>query len=847
MYAPETRGGAEKYNLPTPRTSFICQEQGIRDLRQRLTTTRLLTIVGVGGAGKSRLALELAWGFVGDYPDGVWLIELAPLVDGALVPQYVASVLGLFEIPGQSANHVLVAALRKRRVLLVLDNCEHLLSACAGLVETLLQACPQVQILATSRTILGLAGEHVWRVPSLSLPDDRRRVGVDELAQSEAGRLFLERAQAIAPDFVATEHNADAIANICQRLDGIPLALELAAARVRALGVADLAARLDDRFRLLSAGHPSRPARQQTLRAAVDWSYDLLTPTEREVFIRLSVFKGGCTLEAAEAVCSVPHAPDERARIPLDSVVDVLEQLVDKSLVIAEPRPDGSMRYRLLETLRQYGAERLESTGQADKVRQRHADHFCEVLPRWWRPNWWGPNLAYRLRNVEQELDNLRAALRWLIATGRLEPALRLGYALGPFWLMTSRTSEGRSQLAALVAALPCDAEPSAARAGVLAWFGGLTTQEGSYSTGRKSLDESLSVARACGDDLAVAYALMWLAVCTQWWGHEPALARTYAEEGATVSRAGGYRALEAMALRVLAQLALDAGDLQEAWRLSEECLAAGREAQHPLSIAWALHALGLVRFVQRKLASARSLFEDSLSQGRGMVAAPVRLSTLVCLAWVLLEQGNLARAGSRAVEALDMARSLLVGRAFLALPLEAIAQVAVAADQPERALRLAGAAAVLRHGVGPHMAIHRNQLERWLRRARAAVGEAAANAAWVGGQALSDEDAIAEAVSVLRIADGAILRLVEGPDGGTGLAHMPASASGPLTPRQLEVARLIARGFSNRQIAQALVVALPTAERHVANILHKLDLASRAQVAVWATKYGAPPSRREA
>jgi non-specific serine/threonine protein kinase len=811
----------------------------VEELRHRLTMTRLLTIVGVGGAGKSRLALELAWGFVGQYSDGVWLIELAPLFDGALVPQYVASVFGLLDMPGQVASHTLAAALRTRRLLLVLDNCEHVLTACAGLVETLLEACPHVHILATSRTILGLVGENVWRVPSLSLPDEGRRVGAGELAQSEAGRLFVERARAIAPDFVATEQNADAIAKVCLRLDGIPLALELAAARVRTLGIADLAARLDDRFRLLTGGHPSRPARQRTLRAAVDWSYELLSTTEREVFSRLCVFNGGCTLEAAEAVCSVstPDAQNGWERLPVDSVLDVLEQLVDKSLVIAEPRPDGSMRYRLLETLRQYAEERLESTGKADEVRTRHADYFCEVLPRWWQPNWWGPHLANRLKCVEEELENFRAALRWLVAAGRLEPALRLGYAMGPFWFTTARVSEGRSQLAPLIAALPRDAEPSAARAGVLAWFGGFAIQDGAYPAGRKALEQALIVARASGDDLALAYALVWLAVCCEWGGLEPGLARNYAEEGAKVSRVSGYPALEAMGLRVLAQIALDAGDLHEAWRLAVQGLTAGREAEHPLSIAWALHALGLVRFRQREFESARSLFEDSLNHGRGMVAAPIRLATHVCVAWVFIEQGDLAQASARAIEALDMARSLLPGPVFLALPLEAITQIAAAANQPDRALRLAGAAAALRHDTWLRMSVRDDQLERWVRRARAAIGEAAANAAWVGGQALDEDEAVADAVSLLTVVADSRSTSVEGPDDRKG----PDGIAGSLTSREVEVAMLIARGFSNRQIAEALVIALPTAERHVANILHKLQLASRTQVAVWATRHGAP------
>jgi len=827
--AREPQGGIGKHNLPVRRTSFIHREQEIRELRERLLSSPLLTIIGVGGAGKSRLAVELAWGLVDQYADGVWLVELAPVFDGALVPQYVASILGLLEVPGQSSAQAFAAALRTRHLLLILDNCEHLLSACAELAETLLQACSRVHILATSRAPFGLEGENVWRVRSLSLPDASRPVSAADLVQSEAGRLFLERAQAIAPDFEATAQNAEVIARVCQRLDGIPLALELAAARVRTVGVADLAARLDDRFRLLSGGH-SRPARHKTLRAAFDWSYDVLTATERKVFARLSVFHGGCTLEAAEAVCGSTQADDVGDPVPVESVVDILAHLVDKSLVIAEQSPDGSTRYRLLETLQRYGTERLEAEGRADAMRTRHAEYFCTVLPRWWPTTWWGPNLLDRVRQVGQELDNLRAALHWLIASDRLEPALELGYALGPFWLMTARVSEGRAQLAALVGAVPFDAEPSAALAGVMAWFGGLTTQDGAFATGQVALTESLRVARACEDNLALSYSLIWLAICCQWFGREVDLARSYAEEGVRISRARGYLGLEAMALRALAQIALDDGDLEGAWQLAERGLCAGREAGHPLSISWALHALGLVRFRQRKFASARSLFEDSLSHGRGLVAAPIRLTTLACLSWVFLEKGDLVKAGAWAAEALDMARTLLVSRAYLALPLEAVAQIAVAANQPARALRLAGAAAAVRQGVGPYMSTQQIQLERWACRARAELGQTAALAACIGGQALTDEDAIAEAMSFLTII---------GAGRSNPVVADESDSRVPLTPRELEVARLVAQGFSNRQIAQTLVVALPTAERHMANILHKLDLVSRAQVAVWATRNG--------
>jgi transcriptional regulator with XRE-family HTH domain len=311
---PRTRSDSPgRHNLPTSVTSFIGRAQETAELQELLTQARLLTLVGVGGCGKSRLALEVAGTMVERFPDGVWLIELAPLVDSALVPHQVASVLGVSELPGQPIVDVLVGALRERSILLVLDNCEHVLTACSGLVDSLVRACPQLHIMATSRSVLGVLGETIWRVPSLSLPDEGRQVRADELARFEAARLFVERAQAAAPSFSLSDLNADAVARICWRLEGIPLGLELAAARVPTLGVAELATRLDDCLRLLVGGGSSRPARQQTLRAAVDWSYDLLTPSERDVFVSLSVFAGGCTLEAG-ALHAAPRSANAAHR-----------------------------------------------------------------------------------------------------------------------------------------------------------------------------------------------------------------------------------------------------------------------------------------------------------------------------------------------------------------------------------------------------------------------------------------------------------------------------------------------------------------------------------------------------
>jgi predicted ATPase len=358
-----------RHNLPTPFTSFVGRERELGDLQARLAEVRLLTLTGVGGCGKTRLALEVGRTVLERYRDGVWQVELGPLADAALVPRSVAAGMGVHETAGQSMVSALAARLKGRRLLLVLDNCEHLLDACAALVDVLLRGCPEVQVLTTSREALGITGEVSWRVPSLPVPDPQRRLSLAELQRNAAVRLFTERAAAVEPRFVLTEHNAAAVTQVCARLDGMPLALELAAARMAALSVDQLAARLDQRFRLLTGGSRAALPRQQTLRATLDWSYDLLSEPERRLLIRLAVFAGGWGLEAAELVCA-------GMGIDQADVLDLLGRLVSKSLVIAEENRQGAERYRLLETVRQYARERLVAANEAEVLHERHANYF---------------------------------------------------------------------------------------------------------------------------------------------------------------------------------------------------------------------------------------------------------------------------------------------------------------------------------------------------------------------------------------------------------------------------------------------------------------------------------------
>ena len=434
-------------NLPLELSSFVGREKELAEVKRLLEDNRLLTLTGSGGCGKTRLALAAADELLGGFEDGVWLVELASLADPSLVQAAVASDLGVREQPGSTSAEVLLGYLRNKEMLLVLDNCEHLVEACAVLAEALLRTCPSLRILATSREAFGVVGETRLAVPPLSLPDPRRLPAVEDLAHYEAANLFVERAKAVKSEFALTEENAMSVAQICYRLDGIPLAIELAAARVKVLSAGQIAARLDDRFALLTDGGRTALARQRTLEAAVDWSYELISQGERKLLRQLSVFAGGFTLEAAEAVCSGFPADNELGQ---GEVLDGLSRLVDKSLVFVAERGGGA-RYRLLETIRQYGREKLEVSGEAEEIRRRHAGFFLELAERA-GPELKGPRQGEWLECLDTEHDNLRAAMRWMDEEGEAEDAARLAWALWLFWFHRGHQEEGRRWIEGVLA-----------------------------------------------------------------------------------------------------------------------------------------------------------------------------------------------------------------------------------------------------------------------------------------------------------------------------------------------------------------------------------------------------------
>jgi predicted ATPase len=541
-----------------------------------LQDSRLLTLTGPGGCGKTRLALVAASDLAEGFEDGAWLVELASLADPALVQGAVASTLGVRDQPGSPATETLSGYLRTKELLLVLDNCEHLVEACAVLAEVLLRACPNLRILATSREAMGVAGETRLTVPPLSLPDPRRLPAVVDLVRYEAANLFVERAKAVKPEFALTERNAMCVAQICYRLDGIPLAIELAAARVRVLSVEQIAARLDDRFALLTGGGRTALARQRTLEAAMDWSYELLPGKERKLLRRLSVFAGGFTLEAAEAACSGPPSDGE---VEQGEVLDLISRLVDKSLVLVSER-DGQARYRLLETVRQYGREKLERSGEAAGIRRRHAG-FLLKLAEEAGLELKGPRQGEQLERLDTEHGNLRAALRWLLEEGEVDAAARFAWALWLFWFHRGHQEEGRRWVERVLE--KCDALPTHLRAKVLYADGAMSWGLRESSDTIRLLEESRALFREAGDGHGEALALAATGVPTLQQGDTEG-ATMILEEGIELLREAGDKWETSFMLAHLEMIYLDRDESARAARHFEESLALAREVGHKFS-----------------------------------------------------------------------------------------------------------------------------------------------------------------------------------------------------------------------------------------------------------------------
>lgn len=757
-----------KHNLPLPATRFIGRERELANVKALLRSSRLLTLTGPGGTGKTRLALQAAADRLDENPDGVWVVELAGLSDPALVPAAVAAALRLREAPGRPVLETLTDHLREKRLLLVLDNCEHLLEACAQLSDLVLRQCPHVRILATSREALGIYGETAYQVPTLTLPDARRLTDPERLAEFESVRLFVDRAVQVQPDFQVTGANAASLVSICCRLDGIPLALELAAARMRSLTLEEIDQRLDHRFQLLTGGSAASLPRQQTLRSLIDWSYDLLNPQEKALLERLSVFAGGWTLPAAEAVCAGEPLEDWE-------MLDLLISLSDKSLVTVNTSSETT-RYRLLETVRQYAAERLQETTEEERWRRRHLEYFTELM-REGEPHLSGAAQKSWLERLDLERDNLRSALEWA-AEEVPEAGLRLAGFTWRFWDLRAHFAEGRKLLTLLLLRSPGRTEE---RARALRGAGLLAFRQGDPTASRGYQQEGLEISTEVGDRAGIAASLNSLGNVAWIQGDYPA-ARELHERSLQLRQELGDRRGVAASLNNLGNLAMRQGDLAAARRYQEDSLAITREFGDLAGIGISLNNLGNIVRLAGDLAAARALHEESLKIRRDLGDRVGMASSLNNLAMTVADLGDFTTAlalhreslqlktelgdregmgqslGNQAELAYDLGditqardlyeRSLRIFQEMgdpwgIAGVLEGMAGVAGSQGGGLKAARLLGAAARLREEIGSAIpAAEQHRHDRQVADARAAAGTAY-ETAWEEGRTFSQEEAI--------------------------------------------------------------------------------------------------------
>jgi non-specific serine/threonine protein kinase len=784
-------GAGGRHNLPLARTSFIGRERETLEVKRLLAMTGLLTLTGVGGCGKTRLALKVASDLAEAYPDGTWLVELAALSGGELVPQAVAEALRVREQPGRPVTETLKDALRTRKMLLVVDNCEHLIEAVVCLVDALLDSCPGLRVLATSRETLSAAGEVAWVVPSLTVPNSGRSSTAEKLEGYESVRLFIERARQRDPSFVLTPRNGPAVAQVCRRLEGIPLAIELAAARIGVLSVECIAERLDDSLRLLTAGGRTALPRHRTLRATLEWSHELLGEPERKLFRWLSVFAGGLTLEAAEAV----GAGDG---IEQHDVLDLLSKLVDKSLVVVEASPgeEGALRYRMLEPLRQYGRERLEESGEAQRVRERHAEYYLVLAEgadaQEAESEFRGARQVSWLKQMESEHGNLRAALSWSLDEdaepddARAELGLRLAVALWWFWHTCDYLTEGRIYLERAGSGMsnPTTSRLKARALDGAAW---LALYQGDHGGSKALIEEALTLYRELRDEEGIASGLTDLgliAVLGQW--DDIPLPAVLEELGELKSRLKNRNTL-AYLLMLEGIIAMSRGDLGYSVTLHEQSLELFREIRYTQGIITCLGHLGLLALIRDDYESAPPLLRESLH-----------------LTWELDYKQSIQHC------------------------LYTLACVTACRKQPVRAARLWGAVEGMEEAYGVHLTpiiLSLTNYEGHLSRGRSQLGEEGFAVAWAGGKAMSLGQAIEYALleEEEREPPTLVPMLEQQPT--------PDERTKRLTRREREVALLAGQGLTNRRIALELSISEHTVANHVRKILKKLGLRSKAQI----------------
>jgi predicted ATPase/DNA-binding winged helix-turn-helix (wHTH) protein len=724
---------SRRANLPVQRTGFVGREKEVAAAKELLLRpdVRMVTVTGPGGIGKTRLAVQVATGLAERFPGGTYFVPLASLSDPSLIASVIVQTLGLREGGTQSPLEVLKQNLQdslRAPMLLILDNFEHLVRA-AATVADLLAITSHLKIMVTSREALHVYGEHEFPVPPLMLPDVRSISSVGAVSQYPAVALFVQRAVAVKPDFDLTRENAPAVIEICARLDGLPLAIELAAARVKVLSPSSLLARLASRLQLLTGGSRDLPQRQQTLRAAIDWSYDLLTAPEQKLFRRLSVFVGGCSLEGAEAAC------DAKGDLDID-LLDGIASMVDKSLMQQMHRATGELRFVMLETIREYGLERLAASGEETLTRRAHAA-YCLVLAEE------EPTGEKWLEQFGFEHGNFRAALEWLIETGDAQWGLRLGAALFRFWEMREHFAEGRDSLGKLLK-LPGAAVPNKVRARALFAGGALASGQGDYASADALIGESLEIARQSGDKQGAAVFLNALAVIALDRG-DLSVARSLFEESLVLWRELGDQKSIARSLSNLANIVKLQGDNAGAGSLYVEALSIFRRIGDWTGVAWSMNYQGDVARDQGDSATARTMYEQSLAIFRELDDRWGIAGTLADLGRLASEQENYPTANSMYRESMKLFQELGHQRGIARL-LEHFACSAAAQLESERSLRLAGAAAALRKNIGaPLTPAEGAKLEASLHSARQALTNTVADAAWLEGWDTPVDKAIEE------------------------------------------------------------------------------------------------------